>query len=128
LGLIALWGLLFHKKEIKSFFRLLAMTQLNQRVRALQETLKQLEDVSFDNKGDRKEIFNLVGQVCGQLSTLVKLSPEMDLLEIRRRFMSIHEKQTSLNEPVKRQLIHELMGHLENLTLDESKRFLEGEK
>lgn len=113
LGAIAIWGLLFKRKQIQRFFHALTTVYLNQRISRIKETLGQLNSLNFDNKEDKRRIRALLGQICGQLKGLTGDYPVLN--ELYARANNFHNEITSLTEPLKCELSHEIDGLLDKI-------------
>lgn len=116
-GGIAIWGILFKRRELTLAFRVFANTYLNQRIHRLKETLGKLETLNYDRKEDRSEINALIGQICGQLKPLAQDYPKLsETLEHLTLFV---EKKQRLSESKKRRLVYEIHGILDSTTFDQ---------
>lgn len=122
-GVIALIGYIFHRKKISLLFSVITNTFLSERLKRIRETLSKLESNNFENKEERKEIWALFGQVCGQVKPLV--NDKNGLKEIYAEIEQIVRKETALSEALKRKVIFELNGRLDNISLDQTTKILD---
>ena len=116
-GGVAIWGLIFKRRELTLAYRVFTNTYLNQRINRLKETLGKLETLSYDRKEDRSEINALVGQICGQLKPLAQDYP--DLSETVEYLTELIDGKKRLSESRKRRLLYEIHGHLDSATFDQ---------
>ncbi len=116
-GGVALWGLIFKRRELTLAFRVFANTFLNQRINRLKETLGKLETLNYDQKEHRSEITALVGQVCGQLKSLAQDYP--NLSQTLEHLAELVDGKKRLSEARKRRLVYEIHGHLDSTTFDQ---------
>jgi hypothetical protein len=126
IALYALYGLIFHRKEVKAFLTLLAMSHLHERIKRVKETLGKLEFLNYDTKEDRQEIFALLGQLGGQTKPLVSECPGLDVVHIE--MAGILQKQVKLSEATKRRILYELHGALDSQALAASASLLGNRK
>jgi len=112
LGGIALYGLIFKRKKIVLFIRLIINSQYNERVKRVKETLGKLEGFSFEEKDERTEIFNLIGQLSGQIKPLA--TDKNGLIKVHEELKEILDGKQKLSEAKKRNLVYELHGILDN--------------
>jgi hypothetical protein len=126
LGTIALWALIFHKRKVALFIRVLLSSFLNERVKRTKETLGKLESLNYDNKEDRAEIFALLGQVSGQIKPFSIANT--DLATINEEVHTILAKKTRLNEATKRRLMYEMHAALDGVSYTETRAILESKE
>lgn len=122
IGLIAIWGLIFKRRELGFVFRVFANAHLNQRVNRLKETLGKLETLNYDQKEDRSELNALVGQVCGQVKPLVGDYPK--LVNVYDELLALVERKKRLSESKKRRLVYELHGILDDTSFHQQHQVL----
>jgi hypothetical protein len=122
-GVLAVWNIVVHRKKISAFVRLLSNTVLNEKVKLIRETLSELKALDFNEKGDRRQIRNILGSIAGQ----IKHFGGYDI-----RFKAYHdeiheflENKKSLTEPIKCRLMYELHGLLDAETLRAALTILE---
>lgn len=123
LGLVALWGLIRHRREIALVMRVFIAGHLNERLKKVRETLTKLENLSYDNKEERAEIAALFGQIAGQIRPLV--SNNEDLNRIHNEISGVMDRRIRLSEALKRKIVFELHGSLDDFTLSEVNKFLQ---
>ena len=126
LGSVALWGLVFRRKQLSLAMRLLGSLYASQRASRLKETLGKLEALSYDNKEDRGEIHALFGQASGQISGLLADYPSLQ--ETHVKISAVVEKRGRLSESLKRQLVYEIHGCIEIASLDQARDTVESTK
>lgn len=118
LGVVAIWGLIVKRKELSLAFRVFTNTYLNQRVNRLKETLGRLESLSYDNKEHRSEIQALIGQVSGQVRSLVDDYPKLE--EVHATLTEFIDGKKRLSESKKRRIVYEIHGHLDSVSFDQT--------
>ena len=123
IGLIALWGFVFHRKKIFLAIKVLLSSYTNERVKRLKETLGKLDSLSFEEKEDRAEIYALLGQVSGQISILA--TEQNGIKKIQNEISDLLAKKSQLNEASKRRIVYELHGNLDKLSFNEINNLLE---
>jgi len=114
LGIAGVYGLIYHRREFKAFFRLLASSHLQERVKRIKETLGKLEGLDFNEKQDRREIFALLGQVSGQIKPLAREGTSLG--RIYAEIQTLLREDEKLSEPRKRHVVYELHGCLDDET------------
>lgn len=123
LGVIALWNIIWHRKKISAFVKLLSSTILNERVKRIKETLRSLQSINFNDKENRQEIYALLGAVVGQVKQFADHDPKFKEL-----YVEIHEylnRTKALNEPAKRRIVSELDALLDAKTTEAALTILE---
>jgi len=112
LGIITLVALYRHRGELSVFLRVLATSRLNERFRRIRETLTELEHLNYEDKPTRPEIKALLGKLTGHIRGLrvVELDPLCIQIE------ALLQKPATITEARKRAIIHELDGHLDNIS------------
>jgi hypothetical protein len=123
LGGIALWGILFRRKKLALFFKILISSFTNERVKRIKETLGKLESLTFDEKDNRKEIFALLGRVSGQIKPLA--TDGSGLKEIDKEISDLLAKTIPLTEATKQKIVYELHSRLDNISFVETSKILE---
>lgn len=114
-GCLALWGLVFKRKQLAQLFRILSTAHFGQRVNRCKESLGRLDALNFDNKNNRAEIHALIGQLCGCLSTLKDENPA--LITCHAELLQIVERKVKMSEARKCRICSELHTHLDKITL-----------
>src|SRR5438552_11209388 len=119
LGCVALYGLIFHRRAISNFVRLLQNYQLTERVQRIKETLGKLDSLNYGDKEARAEIIALLGQVAGQVHPLI--AHDVELQSVSQEISDILAKRVGMNEATKRRIVYQIHGHLETRQFDSDK-------
>lgn len=123
LGGVALYALIFHRKKISLFLRIVLNSHFNERVKRMKETLGKLEQLSFDEKEHKSEIRNLLGQLNGQIKPMA--SDKNGLIRLQVEISAILKGEEKLTEPMKRQIIYDVHGVLDNANLSDITSIME---
>jgi ABC-type transporter Mla subunit MlaD len=116
LGLLAIGGLIRHRKKISAFLRLLAHTLVNERIRRIRGTLTRLDGLNFGVKEDRKEIIAILGELAGMIRTFAK--NHNDFQRIYDELINYTTTSPeSLSEATKRRISEEINCLLEDQAL-----------
>ncbi len=118
-GSAALYGLIFHRRELSNFFRFLQNYQLTERIKRIKETLGKLDSLNYGDKSSRAEIVALLGQVSGQVHPLV--ANDGELQKICNEISEILAKRVGISEGTKRNIVYRIHGQLDSLQLDSEK-------
>ncbi len=126
LGIIALYGLIWRRKELATFVKLLAASYIDDRVKKIKETLGILDSLNFNMKRDRQEILALLGQLSGQIRPLILEDPEFEA--IQKEMVGIEKGESTLSEPMKRRILFSLHAALDNLSHSASTSLMGNQK
>ena len=106
------------RSKLVAVYRAVAWTYLDQRASRIKETLGRLENLSFDEKGNRLEIRGLFGQLCGQVGSLSREYPEFgEVLGVTTEFV---DKPQTITESRKQRLVYQVHGLLEGVRINTS--------
>ncbi len=70
LALVAVYGLFFQRDKLGRFFQVFDNAFLGQQSYKIRETIIELNRLNYENKEDRIEITNLIGELCGKIKPL----------------------------------------------------------
>lgn len=125
-GLAAVFAVIFKRRELGALLAALTSAFFGQRASRIKETLGRLESLSYDRKEERPEISALLGQICGQLESLVREYPSLQMTY--DQLLEFVNKKKRLSEAHKRRLIYELHGALDSAGLRQHRDLLKERK
>ena len=125
LGVIALWAIVRNRGRIEFLFRVLYNRFLNDRSKRIVETLGKLDSLDYENKGHRKEVFALLGQLSGQVEALGDRDERIG--RIHSDLMGFLNSTVRLSEAKKRRVTQQVHAALDHLSLESTTDVLESE-
>jgi hypothetical protein len=125
LGVFGIWLILFKRKALSRYLRIFMNSHLNERIKRIKETLGKLESLDYNDKTDRVEIRDLIGQLAGQIRPIV--TEKNGLGRLYSDITDFQEKKKPLNEGYKRQLVYDLHGALDNATIGDFGKLMEND-
>ncbi len=116
LGLLTIWGLIRHRKKIRSFVQLLGHNLVNERIRRIRATITRLDELNHGVKEDRKEIVAILGELAGMIRAFTKHNAEF--LQMYEQMIKLTTTNSEgLSEATKRRLAEELNCLLDDQAL-----------
>lgn len=106
LGLWALRGLVFHRKKINAFVKLLAHSVINDRIKRIKGTLGELDTLDYNVKEQRKEILAVLGELAGMVKGFS--TGHSGFKNVYENLVNIAEQRHEVSEPTKRRLCAEI--------------------
>ena len=122
LGLIALWAIIFKRNKLTLVLRVFTATLINEKLRRIRETITKLETTSYDEKQNKPIVQSLIGQLCGQIGSMV--SNGNGLQKIHDRLAAMLDSKTAVSEPHKQRLLAELNAELDNISISHTSNLL----
>jgi hypothetical protein len=116
LGGVAVWGLVFKRRQIAYVFRLARNVHLHRGIENVRETLRDLNKLDYREKESRPEIAALLGQLSGQIESLLETHPK--LTDVHQKVTDLVEAKKRCSESVKRQICCQLEGILDSMIFE----------
>lgn len=117
LGIIALLGLIFRRRQLEAVLKLALTAYRTDRLNRVRLTIGRLEHLSYDDKERRPEIRALLGQLAGELAVLTCEFPQLqEVFERLERQLTPNSRWT---EASRRKILSEIAGLLDRLTFAE---------
>jgi hypothetical protein len=111
LGVLAVYGITAHREQIRSFLRLVSLSQFHKRFGGIKESLGRLESLNCGRKRDRIEVHSMLGQLVGQLQPLI--GEVASLKAVHDEILQVLRDKIELTEPEKRRIVHGIRSALD---------------
>lgn len=112
LGAAAIWAFIFRRPQFLQTFDFFSSAYVAQKVVRLRQSLANLEQLDYQEKTKKNEVRALIGDVCGQLKSLMTRLPELNGIHVE--LTAIMNRSQKLDEGEKRRLIQEIYGVLDD--------------
>ena len=125
LGFLALWGLIFRRRQLALAFRVLTSAHTSHHVTRLRDTLAKLDALNWNEKERRAEVNALLGQLSGQLAPLVEDYPAF--VPVHNDLLEIVQGPGRVTESKKRRIAFQLNGILDKTVFKQQHIVLDDE-
>lgn len=114
LGIATLVAFVKYRGKVAAVVRLLRLNHVNDRVAEIRKTLDLILSADIP-KGRAAELRGLFGRLNGQLVPFCALMPELESLQ--KQINTIAHESGQLNEPIKQQIVHQIVAQIESSRL-----------